>query len=226
MSSGDNDMNSFETALLDELRTIVTERGEQRSRHPLAGLLRRPSLIAVPLGVASAAAAAVVGLGAPSGATAAYAVTTVSSGDVVVTINSLSDASGLQNALRADGIDATVNYDANAPSTPPIPAGSGAVDGGSSASGRAPAGTGPAPVTSLSSHQSSRSASGSSGTGSATSTGDPAPIKIHLSGTGPDTITIPASDVNNGYVLHITTSGSAASGLAALQFDWTKRRAS
>jgi hypothetical protein len=135
-------MNSFETALLDELRTIVTERSQQRARHPLASRLRRPSFIAVPVGVAGAAAAAVVGVGALNGATAAYAVTTASSGDVVVTINSLSDASGLQNALRADGIDAIVNYDADGSSTPPIPAGSGAVDGGSSASGRAPAGTG------------------------------------------------------------------------------------
>jgi hypothetical protein len=221
MTSGDNDMSTFETALLNELRTIVTERGEQRPRHPLARRLRRPSFIAVPVGVAGAAAAAVVGLGALSGATAAYAVTTASSGDVVVTINSLSDASGLQSALRAEGIDATVNYDANGSLTPPVPAGSGAVDGGSSASGRAPAGTGSAPVISQSSHQSSGSASGPSGTGSSTSTGDPAPVGIHLSGNGPDTITIPASDVNNGYVLHITTSGSAASGLAALQFDWT-----
>jgi hypothetical protein len=214
-------MNSFETALLNELRTIVTERSEQRPRHPLASRLRRPSFIAVPVGVAGAAAAAVVGVGALSGATAAYAVTTASSGDVVVTINSLSDASGLQSALRADGIDAIVNYDADGSSTPPIPAGSGAVDGGSSASGRAPAGTGPAPVTSQSSHQSSGSASGSSATGSSTSTGDPAPLEIHLSGNGPDTITVPAADVHNGYVLHITTSGSAASGLAGLQFDWT-----
>jgi hypothetical protein len=215
-------MNSFETALLDELRTIVTERSQQRARHPLASRLRRPSFIAVPVGVAGAAAAAVVGVGALNGATAAYAVTTASSGDVVVTINSLSDASGLQNALRADGIDAIVNYDADGSSTPPIPAGSGAVDGGSSASGRAPAGTGPAPVISQSSHQSSGSASGSSGTGSSTSTADPAPLEIHLSGNGPDTITVPAADVHNGYVLHITTSGSAASGLAGLQFDWTK----
>jgi hypothetical protein len=214
-------MNSFETALLNELRTVVTERSEQRPRHPLASRLRRPRFIAVPLGVAGAAAAAVVGVGALSGATAAFAVTTASSGDVVVTINSLSDASGLQSALRADGIDAVVNYDAQGLSTPPIPAGSDAVDGGSSASGRAPAGSVPAPVTGQSSHQSSGSASGSSGTGSSTSTGDPAPLEIHLSGNGPDTITVPVADVYNGYVLHITTSGSAASGLAGLQFDWT-----
>jgi hypothetical protein len=161
----------------------------------------------------------VVGVGALSGATAAYAVTTASSGDVVVTVNSLSDASGLQSALRADGIDAVVNDDAQGSSTPPIPAGSGAVDGGSSASSRAPAGTGPAPVSSQSSHHSSGSAPGSNGTGSSTSTGDLAPLEIHLSGNGPDTITIPAADVNNDYVLHITTSGSAASGLAGLQFD-------
>lgn len=213
-------MNSFETALLNELRRIVTEHAERRPHHPLASRLRRPGFIAVPVGVAGAAAAAVVGLGALSGATAAYAVTTASSGDVVVTINSLSDASGLQSALRANGIDAIVNYDANGSSPPPIPAGSGAVDGGSSASGRAPAGTGPAPVTSQSNHQGSSSASGAGGAGSSTSTG-PAPLEIHLSGNGPDTITIPAADVHNGYVLHITTSGSSASGLAALQFDWT-----
>lgn len=215
-------MNSFETALLSELRTIVAERTQRRPRRRLAGPLRRPSFIAVPVGVAGVAAAVVVGVGALSGATAAYAVATASSGDVVVTINSLSDASGLQSALRADGIDAIVSYDAGGSSTPPIPAGSGAVDGGSSALGRAPAGTGPAPVTSQSTHLGSGSASGSSATGSSTSTVDPAPLEIHLSGNGPDTITIPASDVNNGYVLHITTSGSAASGLAALQFDWTK----
>jgi hypothetical protein len=215
-------MNSFETALLNELRAIVTERSQQRPRHRLARRLRRPGLIAVPVGVAGVAAAAVVGVGALSRATAAYAVTTASSGDVVVTIHSLSDASGLQSALRADGIDAIVNYDASGSSPPPIPAGSGAVDGGASAIGRAPAGTGPAPVTSQSTHRGSGSASGTSGTGSSTMTGDPAPLEIRLSGNGPDTITIPALDVNNGYVLHITTSGSAASGLAALQFDWTK----
>ena len=72
-------MNSFETALLDELRTIVTERSQPRPRHGLAGRLRRPAFIAVPVGVAGAAAAVVVGVGALSGATAAYAVTTASS---------------------------------------------------------------------------------------------------------------------------------------------------
>jgi hypothetical protein len=215
-------MNSFETALLDELRTIVTERSQKRPRHPLASRLRRPGFIAVPVGVAGAAVAAVVGVGALTGATAAYAVTTASSGDVVVTINSLSDASGLQSALRADGIDAIVNYDADGSSTPPIPAGSGAIDGGSSALGRAPVGTAPAPVTSHSSHLGRGPAIRTSKTGSSTATGYPAPLEIHLSGNGPDTITIPATDVHNGYVLHITTSGSAASGLAALQFDWTK----
>lgn len=212
-------MNSFETALLDELRTVVTQRAERRPRHPLASRLRRPSFIAVPVGVAGVAAAAVVGVSALSGASAAYAVTTASSGDIVVTINALSDAAGLQSALRADGIDAIVNYDANGSSAPPLPAGSGAVNGGSSAFGKAPAGTAPAPVTSQSSHQSSGSASRSTETESSTS--GPSPVEIHLSGSGPDTITIPASDVNNGYVLHITTSGSAASDMAALQFDWT-----
>jgi hypothetical protein len=213
-------MNTFETALLAELRTIVTQRAERRPG-PLARRLRRPGFIALPVGVAGAAAATVVAVGALSGATAAYAVTTASSGDVVVTINSLSDAPGLQSALRADGIDAIVNYDASSTSTPPIPAGSGAVDGGSSAIGRAPAGTGSAPVTSQSLHESHGPAAGSTGPESSTPTSAPAPIEIQLSGNGPDTITIPASDVNNGHVLHITTSGSAASGLAALQFDWT-----
>ena len=103
-------MNNFENSLLSELRTVVARREPQR---PLTSRLRKPGFVALPLGALGVVAAAVVGYGALGGASAAYAVTTASNGDVVVTINALSDATGLQSKLRADGINAYVNYSAN-----------------------------------------------------------------------------------------------------------------
>ena len=55
---------------------------------------------------------AVFGLGG-TGGSPAYAVSTTSDGDVVVTVHRLDDAAGLEKALKAQGIDADVSYDAD-----------------------------------------------------------------------------------------------------------------
>jgi len=65
-------------------------------------------------GLAAAAAAAttyvVISPGGPA-VSPAYAVEQQADGDVVVTIHRLEDADGLEAALRANGIDASVNFD-------------------------------------------------------------------------------------------------------------------
>jgi hypothetical protein len=237
-------MNNFEQALLQELRTVVADRAASRTR---IGRLRRPGLVALPVGAVGVAAAVVVGVSALGGAGAAYAVTKASSGDIVVTINSLSDAAGLQSALRAHGINADVNYDATGTPTPPAPGTPGVVSAGREStsshggegsawgSGIAAGAPGPPPgapipqhvngtsATSASSGQASTGgpANGPAGGPSRFAHAGPAPVSMALSPSGSATITIPASDVYNGDTLHITTSGSAASGVAGLQFAWT-----
>lgn len=89
-------MNTFEHALLAELRTHVAERNRPR----------RWRWAAVPLGAGTAVAALVVAL-APS---AAYAVEKEADGDIVVTIARLDDADGLKRALAAEGVTAEVRY--------------------------------------------------------------------------------------------------------------------
>lgn len=192
-------MNQFESSLLTQLNAVA----DRRSAHK--PLLRKPAFVALPAGAAGIAAAAIIGIGALSGASAAYAVTTASNGDVVVTINSLSNAAGLQSQLRADGIDANVNYDAGATTAP------GASAGQHPALAESVSGVAPTP-------------------GAQTSTFGPGlqpgpdglePANVTLS-QGSVTLDIPAADVNNGYTLDITTSGSV-SGPAGLQFAWYKQ---
>lgn len=197
-------MNNFENSLLNELRTVVAQREPQR---PFTSRLRKPGFLALPAGALGVAAAAVVGFSALGGAGAAYAVTTASNGDVVVTISALSDASGLQSQLRADGINAYVNYTADAnPTTPP---GADGTPGehpvlAESVSGRAVPANAP------------RSVSGSPSAPVPGTSLLPANVQFSENST---TITIPAADVNSSYKLYITTSGSTDS-VAALQFAW------
>jgi len=195
-------MNQFEASLLTQLNAVAD------SRSPHRPLLRRPAFVALPAGAVGIAAAAIVGVGALSSATAAYAVTTAANGDVVVTINSLSDAAGLQSQLRADGIDANVNYNAGTGNTLP-----GVGAGRQPALAEAVFGEPPTP-------------------GAQTSTFGPGlqpgpdgldPAKVSFS-QGSVTLDIPAADVNNGYTLDITTSGSGSTtGPAGLQFAWYKQ---
>ena len=194
-------MNRFESSLLTQLTAVAD------GHSPHTPLLRKPALVALPVGAAAIAAAAITGIGALSGASAAYAVTTAADGDVVVTINALSDAAGLQSQLRADGIDANVNYDASIGATTPPGASAGqhpalaeSVSGMASPPGAKTVTSGPGPQP------------GPDGL-------EPANVSFSQ---GSVTLDIPAADVNNDYTLDITTSGSV-SGPAGLQFAWYKQ---
>jgi hypothetical protein len=97
-------VNSFETALLEELRQHV----EQRSARPR----RRGRLLG---GVAGLAAAGAVAVGlVVGGSTArpepAYAVSVDPDGRIHVEVDRLSDAAGLERAMAAEGVTADVTY--------------------------------------------------------------------------------------------------------------------
>jgi hypothetical protein len=227
-------MNNFENSLLSELRTVVAER---EPRGPLASRLRKPGFVALPAGAVGVAAAAAVAITSLGGAGAAYAVTTAPDGDVVVTIKSLSDAAGLQSQLRADGINADVNYDASAlpgpgvkapaPRTPPgIVSGGGVVQSSSHSTGYAygsGGSTGGHAALAQGVQGVAHSGSGSDSAPPAIAgapAGTPQPVGVQITHDS-TTITIPKADVNSNYTLHITTSGSE-SGVAGLHFDWWK----
>ncbi len=98
---------TFEDRLLTELRHVVATR-------PAPATPRRGKLIALAATAGAAIAAAVaVALG---GGSAAYAVEPGADGSVTVSIHDLSDAAGLQSALRDAGVPAVVTYSASAPS--------------------------------------------------------------------------------------------------------------
>ncbi len=104
------DLDSFDRALLTELRQVVSahDTAPQRRAH------RRPALA-----VAGIAAAAVSAFGISTlGASAAYAVERTDSGDIRISIHRLDDAAGLTDELASYGIDAEVDYEAT--STTPI----------------------------------------------------------------------------------------------------------
>jgi hypothetical protein len=103
-----NQLDSFESALLAELRRHVAEqpvRVPARPRH-------RRRLVAIGATGVAASVVTVFGLGG-TGGSPAYAVGTNADGDVVVTVHRLDDAAGLEQALAAKGIDADVSYDAD-----------------------------------------------------------------------------------------------------------------
>ena len=151
-------LDSFESALLLELRHHV-------ARHPAPQPVptrrprRRLRLAAVGATGIAASVVAVFGLGS-GGGSPAFAVDQDSNGDVTVTVHRLDDAAGLEQALRAKGIDADVSYDPTrntdsaqlgslgpGPAVPPP--GSDPSEGGltqqyEGSSGAATSGTGPA----------------------------------------------------------------------------------
>jgi hypothetical protein len=105
-----HELDSFETALLAELRREVAE-------HPAAAPAprrapRRRLKLAVAGAVATAAATvAAVGLtGSGPTASPAFAVAGSSDGTVSLVIHRLDDADGLEAALAEHGIDATVEF--------------------------------------------------------------------------------------------------------------------
>lgn len=137
----DQIMTAVRESFADVRLDVPLERTVRRGR-VLRGRSRRHQLAGV-AGVAAVAgvtAVAVTGLGRPSAppgassqATAtlgggtrldAWTVTKNPNGMVDVTIRQLSDAAGLQAALRADGVPARVAFQPGLPSdTPPLPAG-------------------------------------------------------------------------------------------------------
>jgi hypothetical protein len=102
--------DTFEDRLLAELRQVVAAR-PQPVVAPAPPHRARPRLLAGGLAATAAvAAAAVVVVAGGGGASPAYAVERQADGSVEVTINSLSDAAGLERKLQAAGIPALVRY--------------------------------------------------------------------------------------------------------------------
>jgi hypothetical protein len=106
------ELDSFESALLTELRAHVADR-------PLPETVPEPTRSrphyrrwAAGLAVAAAAATAfVVGSAGGPAVGPAYAVAQEADGDVVVTIHRLEDSEGLEAALHEKGIDAEVSFE-------------------------------------------------------------------------------------------------------------------
>jgi hypothetical protein len=102
-------LDTFEQAMLHELRRHVVTRGAVR-----ATPRRRRSIGLAAGGLAAGGlAAAAVALSIATnvvGPSAAYAVESEPNGDVVVTVHDLSDAGGLEGALAAKGISASITY--------------------------------------------------------------------------------------------------------------------
>jgi len=105
-------LDRFESSLLAELRTLVSERPVVETRpilRPDARRIRR----GISLVAAAAAAVAAVAVGPHWGASPAFAVTKQEDGDIAVTIHRLEDAKDLEKALADQGVTAEVDYDAD-----------------------------------------------------------------------------------------------------------------
>ena len=127
-STAPRDLDQFESALLTELRGQVAARPEPAA---VPALAVRPHHRRWAAGLAVAAAAAtafVVGFPGGPAVNPAFAVAQEADGEVVATIHELEDAAGLEEALRAAGIDAHVSYTRSRPglSSTSLPAGTGA----------------------------------------------------------------------------------------------------
>lgn len=106
----EKELDSFETALLHQLREVVAERPA-----PVAAPAVRPQRRWGRRLAAAAAAAALAGggyLASPLGTSPAFAVTTAANGDVTVTVNRLEGADALEKALADKGIRADVTFPA------------------------------------------------------------------------------------------------------------------
>ena len=103
-------LNTFEQSLLAELRdhvaaqlpTRLTTRRRRTVRVAIGGLAAAGATTAVAVALSLG-----TGVAVPS---AAYAVESEPNGDVVVTVHDLADAKGLERALAAKGVHATVTF--------------------------------------------------------------------------------------------------------------------
>lgn len=106
-------LDSFETALLAELRTVVAERATDKVAAPPPTQTRlrklRRHYVAASFAVAAAAVAAVVLVSGPS-SSPAYAVTEDNDGEVHVQVDRIDDDAGLERELREHGVAADVTY--------------------------------------------------------------------------------------------------------------------
>jgi hypothetical protein len=102
-------LDTFEQSLLNELRQHVVTRaaGGATPRRRRSVGLAAGGLAAGGLAAAAIAVSIATNVVGPS---AAYAVESEPNGDVVVTVRELSDAGGLQGALAAQGISASITY--------------------------------------------------------------------------------------------------------------------
>lgn len=97
-------LDQFETALLTELRSHVTDRAAKpvSRSHGRAAAIAATVLVAASVGVVASL---------PGQSTLAFAVTPEPDGDIVVKIHRMDDAEGLERALAAVGVDSVVVYD-------------------------------------------------------------------------------------------------------------------
>jgi hypothetical protein len=102
-------LDTFEQSLLNELRQHVVTRAAVRvtPRRRMSVGLAAGGLAAGGLAAAAVAISIATNVVGPS---AAYAVESEPNGDVVVTVHDLSDGGGLQGALAAKGISASITY--------------------------------------------------------------------------------------------------------------------
>ncbi len=232
------DLDRFETALLTELRHEVAARSPQPGWRPARPAGRRPGpRLALAGGLAAAVTSAVVAGALLLGPAPAYALDAEPNGDIVVTINSLRDADGLERALRAEGVNAEVDYEPITGDSLPVPPPDGGdsptpglsqrQDSGSSSGGAADPGV----ATSPESESGVRHARpGSDDPIAEPRTGNAAPpsddactMSVEHLADGQVTFRVPAAFVNSDAVLHITTMAPADTtdhGISGLSVNW------
>lgn len=96
-------LDSFETALLHELRDHVSGRPARPSS-------RTRTRVLTGVGIAAATATAMVVLVPGPGVQPAYSVQEGNSGEIQVRVNRLEDAAGLERAIEAYGVAADITY--------------------------------------------------------------------------------------------------------------------
>jgi hypothetical protein len=138
----------FEERLLHELREVVAARpapspAPASASAPARHRARRRFVVAGAGAIAAVLAAVAIFAGG-GGTESAYAVTPRADGSVTVKISSLSDAAGLQRALRNAGVPAVVRYGAGADCPPPA---TGAGDEAGTVEQNESPGGGPGPST-------------------------------------------------------------------------------
>jgi hypothetical protein len=100
--NNNTELDSFDRALLTELRLIAAEGAPA----PVRRTRKRWAYAGTGVAAAAVTAFGLTTLGSPS----AYAVDEQGDGDIVITIHELDDADGLEQALAEHGIEADVDY--------------------------------------------------------------------------------------------------------------------